>query len=134
MRIRISTMKNYVDRAARNVDRDQSTVPYCHKGLWNVYIGLSCTKACLFRKRPYTVVLSMNWYEKKQTKKFWSSKTLKNGLYLYIKIQCYWSSFSLPFFPYQFMLEITVFLIDWSGRKYCSNLFHNHFFSSHLEH
>ena len=62
--IRISTMKNYVDRAARNVDRDQSTVPYCHKGLWNVYIGLSCTKACLFRKRPYTVVLSMNWYEK----------------------------------------------------------------------
>ena len=79
--------------------------------------------------------LSWVWTDmKKQTKKSWSSKTLKKGLYLYIKIQCYWSSFSLPFFPYQFMLEITVFLIDWSGRKYCSNLFHNHFFSSHLEH
>ena len=74
--------------------------------------------------------LSWVWTDmKKKTKKSWSSMTLKKGPYLYIKIQCYWSSFSLPFFPYQFMLEITVFLIDWSGRKYCSNLFHNHFFS-----
>ena len=81
--------------------------------------------------------LSWVWTDmKKKPKKSWSSKTLKKGLYLYIKIQCYWSSFSLPFFPYQFMLEITVFLIDWSGRKYCSNLFHNQFFflSSHLGH
>ena len=129
--IRISTMKNYVDRAARNVDRDQSTVPYCHKGLWNVYIGLSCLlyKSLSVQETTLHSCLEYELIWKKQTKKSWSSKTLKKGLYLHIKIQCYWSSFSLPFFPYQFMLEITVFLIDWSGRKYCSNLFHNHFFS-----
>ena len=96
---------------------------------WSLlYKSLSVQETTLHSCLEYELI----W--KKQTKKSWSSKTLKKGLYLHIKIQCYWSSFSLPFFPYQFMLEITVFLIDWSGRKYCSNLFHNHFFSSHLEH
>ena len=118
--IRISTMKNYVDRAARNVDRDQSSAAYCailpqrfmECVYWSLlYKSLSVQETTLHSCLEYELI----W--KKQTKKSWSSKTLKKGLYLYIKIQCYWSSFSLPFFPYQFMLEITVFLIDWSGRK-----------------